>query len=437
MQRVTVTTCGTSILTRRLRAEDFQFLADNLTENEMKALLRKINANAQENSPTQILEEACKNSYSTLIANANKHENEYPADEKANLNDLVEIKRELIKRSDEELCCWLSAELNGFIRYYRRENAIAQAKNDVHYLIHTDTYQGQLTASLVQTWFETQNIKNITSVTIEKLNTASISDFRQGIDTLIVWCHDNLSQYRGLNDWKVIFNLVGGFKALQGYMQTLGMFYADETVYIFESGKELLTIPKLPVDLASETKEAVLKEDNFTIFRRLCRLYDQSVSLPLSECEGKIPDTLYEINGDNCTLSSWGLLIWENIWEEQYSKKLLPPITQRIKFTEKAKKKAKELQENDKERLKKLNQRLDMLALKLNSQDVKEDNDWLDTNCGLRILKGNHEEQPNSTHEFSLWRQQSGKRGYCHRDGDTWIIDDFAEHLSSNTYKSS
>lgn len=432
MQRVTVTTCGTSILTRRLRAEDFQFLADNLTATEMKALLRKINAKTQENSPAQILEEACTKSYSTLTANANKHENEYPAGEKANLNALVEIKRELIKKGGEDLCCWLSAELNGFIRYYRRENAIAQAKNDVHFLIHTDTYQGQLTASLVQTWFETQNIRNITSVTIEKLNTASISDFRQGIDALIVWCHDNLSQYRELNDWKVIFNLVGGFKALQGYMQTLGMFYADETVYIFESGNELLTIPKLPVDLASKTKEAVLQEDNFTIFRRLCRLYSLGdkqgkSALPLSECKDKIPDTLYEIDGDNCTLSSWGLLIWENIWEEQYCKKLLPSLSPRIKYSDEVRKQAEDFATSDNKRLVWLNERLDDLYIEI-EKGVKLHS------CDLRSLRTDR-----NVYEFNLWKDQTGWRGFCHKENEndadekaTWIVDYLGEGLGKS-----
>ena len=35
--------------------------------------------------------------------------------------------------------------------------------------------------------------------------------------------------------YRVVFNLVGGFKSLQGYMNTLGMFYADEIIYIFEA----------------------------------------------------------------------------------------------------------------------------------------------------------------------------------------------------------
>jgi hypothetical protein len=59
---------------------------------------------------------------------------------------------------------------------------------------------------------------------------------------VIRWCQDTLPGYRE-SGYHIVFNLTGGFKSIQGWMQTLGMFYADEIVYIFETGKELLPGP--------------------------------------------------------------------------------------------------------------------------------------------------------------------------------------------------
>ena len=427
---ITVTTCGTSILTRRLRPQDYEFLAENLEEKEFTALIRKIsprdyNKLMQDRQPAQLLKELCERAYSKLNENANLSEQEYPEDEKKNLFALAEIKRKLITLGDENFSRWISAELNGFIGYYKREGVLNNAKQDNHYLIHTDTYQGKITADLLVAWFEAHGIKNVHAVKIDNLNTRSASDFRKGIDNLIVWCNETLSEYRQINGWKVIFNLVGGFKALQGYMQTLGMFYASETIYIFESSNELLTIPQLPVDFAAQTKETLLHGDNFTVFRKLCRLYSLSdeSTLSVEECKG-LPLTLLSVEDSKCSLSSWGLLIWENIWREQYSKCLLPPLTKRIKYSDEVIKQAEEYITSDNKRLVWLNERLDDLYIEV-EKGIRIDS------CNLRALKTDP-----SVYEFNLWRDQAGWGGYCHKENNndsdgkaTWIIDRIGEGI--------
>ena len=56
--------------------------------------------------------------------------------------------------------------------------------------------------------------------------------------------------WRRDSGYRVIFNLVGGFKSLQGYMNTFGAFYADEVIYIFEAETaDLITIPRLPIQI--------------------------------------------------------------------------------------------------------------------------------------------------------------------------------------------
>lgn len=171
----------------------------------------------------------------------------------------------------------LSAELNGFISFYGNGANLDEAKQNIHYLIHTDTYQGVKAAELIQAWGNHNGI-NMQPVKIDDLNTGSVEEFRLGVNNLVEWCAWTLPDYRS-QGYNVIFNLVGGFKSLQGYMQTLGMFYADETVYIFETGGELLRIPRMPVDFSANAKQAVI--ENSLAFRRM-----QNGNIPLSECAG-------------------------------------------------------------------------------------------------------------------------------------------------------
>jgi putative CRISPR-associated protein (TIGR02619 family) len=131
-----------------------------------------------------------------------------------------------------------SAELNGVVR-------LGLSNADTHYLLGTDTFQGRETIRLVADWLTRQGCRTI-PYTVEHLSAADRESFAAGVDNLLIWCDAVLPPAREAGQ-RVVFNLVGGFKALQAYMQTLGMFYADEIVYIFETGNELIRIPRLPV----------------------------------------------------------------------------------------------------------------------------------------------------------------------------------------------
>ena len=82
----------------------------------------------------------------------------------------------------------------------------------------------------------------------DSLSTASTAAFSAGIDDLIAWLERTIKPLRA--SYEVCFNLVGSFKSLQGYMNTLGMFYADKVIYIFEGqDAALITIPRLPIQV--------------------------------------------------------------------------------------------------------------------------------------------------------------------------------------------
>lgn len=94
-------------------------------------------------------------------------------------------------------------------------------------------------------------LPSASKVVPRNLRTSSDKDFSHGIRELINWCGClDSCRFQG---YRVVFNLVGSFKALQGFMTAIGMFYADEMVYIFEGeGSHLFSIPKLPVKVDAE-----------------------------------------------------------------------------------------------------------------------------------------------------------------------------------------
>jgi len=64
----------------------------------------------------------------------------------------------------------------------------------------------------------------------------------------VKFIEDNLIGYKR-NGYRVIFNLTGGFKSVQGFLQSIASLYADEAVYVFETASELLRAPRMPLRL--------------------------------------------------------------------------------------------------------------------------------------------------------------------------------------------
>ncbi|MEC4867493.1 MAG: hypothetical protein SAJ11_15575, partial [Jaaginema sp. PMC 1078.18] len=108
--------------------------------------------------------------------------------------------------------------------------------------------------------------------------------------------------------------LVGSFKSLQGYLNTIGMFYADEIIYIFEGqGSEVITIPRLPISVDIDA----IKPHTLTL-----ALLDAGMELPATEMQG-IPEALLGDIDDCKVLSTWGQLIWNKAKDELLSQDLL------------------------------------------------------------------------------------------------------------------
>lgn len=192
----------------------------------------------------------------------------------------------------------MSAELNGIYGLY--DEKIEDAILDTHILITTDTAQGRASAQIIELFLNSKGLTNITSWIQPELSLASSNIFTESIAKLIPVMQETILDSKK-NNYRIFFNLVGGFKALQGYFNTIGMFYADEIIYIFESSKELIKIPRLPVKIKIEEVEP---------YKVSLAMMEQG-DVPVSWEQGrKVPQEWVVVDGEEKTLSTWGQLIW-------------------------------------------------------------------------------------------------------------------------------
>lgn len=204
-----------------------------------------------------------------------------------------------------------SAELNGIFGLYGGQ--LPQQSNDTHVLVATDTFQGQTTSEIVRIFLK-NHFPNTQVFTPTGLSTKNKSAFQNGIKELLKWCDETLKGYQE-SEYEIIFNLTGGFKSLQGYLNTIGMFYASRIVYIFEQSHELINIPRFPIKLEFE-----LFEKWATLFLRLAHTNEGIRSKELAD----IPEVmLEEYESGQYLLSDWGQLAWNSAKDVILGKQLV------------------------------------------------------------------------------------------------------------------
>ena len=250
--------------------------------------------------------------FGILRDSANKTQDEITDDELEVIDELARRALEKLNRDDVETNRRSSAELNGIYGIY--DGTLTNHSNDLHYLICTDTVQGQKTGQLIQDFLHSKGF-TVNIITPPQLSTKDTQSFAAGTKELIKWLDETIPKPN--TGYQVIFNLVGGFKGLQGYMQTFGAFYADETVYIFEGSTDLIRIPRLPIQI-----DTTLIENHSMQFAMMAagKLY------PIANLQ-EIPETLLESVEDNgvmyAGLSAWGELLWHRTKSDLLSQGLL------------------------------------------------------------------------------------------------------------------
>ncbi|MFC1464063.1 MAG: putative CRISPR-associated protein [Candidatus Brachytrichaceae bacterium NZ_4S206] len=207
----------------------------------------------------------------------------------------------------------LSAELNGLLCGASASPADA-LRGSEHVLITTDTALGRRAGALLKSMLERVGALVYETYAPHRLRTDTTDNFQQGVRDLVNWCKKTLDGYRASHE--VVFNLVGGFKTLQGYMTLMGMFYADRIVYIFERGDQCITIPRLPVQVDREP----VKQHAVTL--ALLNAHDEPISR--SKLPTQPPEVFVEpIDDEKVTISAWGQLLWQEVEKELFEKDLL------------------------------------------------------------------------------------------------------------------
>ena len=212
----------------------------------------------------------------------------------------------------------LSAELNAVSRINGALDPQA-----LHYLVVTDTHFGRSAAGIAGSFLRAQGAQ-AEVVAIPGLSTKSVQEFEAGAKALLARI-DEIAEGFG-ESHHIVFNLTGGFKSLLGFMTVLGNFYADEVVYIFEGGDELLRIPRLPVRLDD------------TLVRRHTAAFLQMAHnrfLP-GEQVADIPNSLLESADEkHFGLSVWGEMLWNRQRNRVLADQLtnLPYLTYEPSFT--------------------------------------------------------------------------------------------------------
>lgn len=333
-----------------------------------------------------------------------------PKDDRACITEHIAARRGALLAADIPTTAKLSAELNALTKCYGDEvRPIPGQRPDIHCLLCTDTWLGKEAALLVEAWLKARGFTVFVKDDIRDLRTDSLSGFQTAMADLTLWCAQELPGYRQ-NGYRILFNLTGGFKSIQGFLQTLAMFYADESFYIFETSPELLRLPRLPIRLDLEQHV----RDHLAIFRNLF-LHRQ---LPTVECSG-IVETLLLTLDDNSTLSAWGQLVWNETSKNLYQTNIFPPPIAQIEFGSKFLTSTRDLSG---ERKAIINERIDDLARYLLSNRQQPI-----SRLDFKALEGNP--RPPATHEIDAWADGSAKRIFCQDNNGRIVLLELASKL--------
>lgn len=348
-----------------------------------------------------------------LMKTANYQENDFNAENKQLIDNHIQTIQEQFRNMDKVNVKKISAELNGIMTYYHDQIPAQSGRPDVHYLLVSDTYQGEQVGNILSNWLRAHGLQALVHK-IDALSTNNIDYFRSAMSELINWCKDTIEGYRE-DGYKIIFNLTGGFKSVQGFLQTVGMFYADECIYIFQFSSELIQIPRLPIKLDVEK----VVGENLTIFRQL----DSHLVVTREEASN-IPETLLFMMEEDqeVKLSEWGQLIWREAKPTYYREKLLQPLSNKLVYSKEFQENIKDLQrQNLPDKIKLVNERCDDLSR------------FLDTGDNIRRLDYKSltkSPYSDSTHECDAWSFENAQRLFIHRlDNGQHMIDRLAGGL--------
>lgn len=308
----------------------------------------------------------------------------------------------------------LSAEMNGLFEFFQ-ENGQNDSRN-MHYLIHTDTWLGKESALILKNWMQEVMDMNVDTISATNLQTSNSYEFQAACSDLAyeIWQRIDLKD----RSQDVYFNLTGGFKAIQAFLQSIAQLIGAESFYIFETSNKIINFPKLPIKIDFFD----VFKNHLKLFRKLSinRKLENKIQLTQAETENEIreiPDTLYFYYENMFDLSAWGLLCWEEEKERLYSEKVLEPPTPLIEFGKKFESSVKDL---EKDRIRKINEAIDRFTMYLHDKKP------LDS----ITIKPLSKKYGKAEYEVYAWSDKDARRLYGYYKGNnTFVIEYLGKHL--------
>lgn len=337
-------------------------------------------------------------------ANA-KSKADVPESARAIITEVIEKLSRSVENAGYEQAAAMSAELNGIIKFY---GGVLPKACDFHQLLSTDTWLGKETANLVKKWINRTAPDMIVDIYAPSdLQTKEMASFQWALSDLVKKFYEELPEFRRTGH-KIVFNLTGGFKAVQGFLQSVANFFADETIYIFEKSEMLMRIPRLPVKLDA----AGIVEKHLSCFRNL------AMSVPYAG-EIRIPETMFQELYGIVELSAWGEVLWNEAKEQLYRERLWPtPNPEKIRYGKGFQKSTESIEPD---RMQQVNERIDQLNRHF------QDEQYNPRSLDFKPLKGNR--MAPSTHESDAWADKDAKRIFGHFESGCFVLDKLGKGL--------
>lgn len=182
-------------------------------------------------------------------------------------------------------------------------------KDDVVYLFATETIDGNLCAEVIKEYIEEEfgckakieEVKGLQVKDSELFRKVGIKNYIDGVNRL---ANPDLRE-----DYRLVLNTTGGFKATVPYTTLLGMLFQIPVFYIFEDTQNLIELPPLPLEYDFAIIEE-LKDKFYKIYAETSIPYDEFRKGVDEEKYNKCVALIEEEKG-SVTFSATGLIIWE------------------------------------------------------------------------------------------------------------------------------
>lgn len=349
-----------------------------------------------------------------LLSHSNDTATTLSADDRERIDEWIQEVRQGIRAQPMPDAIARSAELTGLAGIYGGQ--LPTRTSDSLMFLHTDTYIGESACQIIVERLEAHGLK-AQFARIDSLTTRNRETFLRGISNLIYWLEGQDIAGWQSRQYAVVFNLVGGFKVLQGYLTVLGMLYGAEQVYQFETSEELLRIPALP-GLAGHLEELtrVGMEDYLPWYRQVALRFPPSERPPEQP-----PESLVRQDKEGWALSVWGDVVWQRVWRRAAERCLWPSPSPGVRYTDAFERDVAKYAH----RLREINTTIDDLARNVADRAGGRSTSNPKSST-VKPLKGKHGP---STHEVYAWSDGDAGRMLLHFEGITAVIDALRGHL--------